>query len=131
MDLYLSLSIHAYIFLDFVYFTSDLNSFWDLKRALKGPLVYFDHFVFAVIIKATLRSQDFLKKVRSAVSWRLHSDVMTHALGWGTPYNGLYGEAPREKKVPLTDLKYMKGGEIPLVKVHACRLKGWEICHFG
>ena len=52
---------------------------------------------------------------------------MTHALGGVTPYNGLYGEAPREKKVPLTDLKYMKGEGIPLVKVHACILKGWEI----
>ena len=39
MDLYLSLSIHAYIFLNFDYFISGLNSFWDLKRALKGPLV--------------------------------------------------------------------------------------------
>ena len=59
MHLYLSLSIHAYIFLDFDYFISGLNSFWDLKRALKG------HLFFAVIIKATLRSQDVLKKVRS------------------------------------------------------------------
>ena len=39
MHLYLSLNIHAYIFLDFDYFISGLNSFWDLKRALKGPLV--------------------------------------------------------------------------------------------
>ena len=65
MDLYLSLSIHVYIFLDFDYFISGLNSFWDLKRALKGPLVQSDHLLFVVIIKATLRSQEFLKKVRS------------------------------------------------------------------
>ena len=47
---------------------------------------------------------------------------------WGTPYNGLYGEAPPERGIFFRRQVYERVGILLLVKVYEM---GRKICHLG
>ena len=73
-------------------------------------------------------SKRLLRRLKWSVKVREASFNVRGSAPWGTPYNGLYGEAPPERGIFFRRQVYERVGILLLVKVYEM---GRKICHLG